>query len=367
MELKLKTLLSYMERLNALRDIKEVLKLLSDLSKEILGVERCSIFLLEGEELWSVVAHGVDEIRLKVGEGLVGYVAKTKRPLIVNEPYKDKRFKRDVDERTGFKTKNALTIPLFNREDKLLGVFQALNKLSGNFKGEDLKVFNLVGNYISSTLENKILEDKLKRAYEETVRRLSYVAEFKDVETYAHVVRIGHYSKKMGELLGLSNWDCYSLYLASPMHDIGKVGIPDSILLKAGKLNEREWEIMKRHTIIGYKILKGSENEILKRASLIALEHHERWDGKGYPYKKKGEEISLWARITTLGDVFDALLSKRPYKEPWDYQRTYEYIRENLGKIFDPNLGEIFLKNYEKFIKIWEEYRDEEVNSPFNF
>jgi len=144
------------------------------------------------------------------------------------------------------------------------------------------------------------------------------------------------------------------------MHDIGKIGIPDAILLKKGKLDDQEWEVMKRHTIIGYEILRDSSSELLQMAALVALDHHERWDGTGYPNRKRGEEISLWGRMTAIADVFDALMSRRPYKEPWSLERTVDYMGGLSGKAFDPQLMEIFLENIEEVMDIRERYRDEE-------
>jgi len=149
--------------------------------------------------------------------------------------------------------------------------------------------------------------------------------------------------------------------IAAPMHDIGKIGIPDAILLKKGKLNDWEWDVMKKHTTIGYEILKDSSSELLQMAALVALDHHERWDGTGYPNGKKGEEISLWGRITSVADVFDALLSKRPYKEPWSLEKTVEHMNSLKGKQFDPQLVELFFSDLDEVMKIREKYRDEEA------
>jgi HD-GYP domain-containing protein (c-di-GMP phosphodiesterase class II) len=239
-------------------------------------------------------------------------------------------------------------------------VFQAVNKKKGSFSEEDLELFTLLGGYASSAIENSILQNKIKEAYKEAVMRLSHAAEYKDPETYNHIVRVGLYAKLLSERIGLEKEVCDSMMIAAPMHDIGKIGIPDAILLKKGKLNDWEWEVMKRHTLIGYEILKDSSSELLQMASLVALDHHERWDGTGYPHGKKGEEISLWGRITSVVDVFDALLSDRPYKKAWSLERAVEHMKELRGKAFDPELIDAFFEDMDEVIDIRERYKDEE-------
>ena len=147
---------------------------------------------------------------------------------------------------------------------------------------------------------------------------------------------------------------------ASPMHDIGKIGIPDHILLKPGKLDPHEWEIMKTHSAIGAEILSGDDSELLKMASIIALSHHEKWDGGGYPNNLKGEEIPLVGRIVAIADVFDALTSVRPYKEAWTLAATMEYIDGNRGKHFDPRLVDIFHQRFAEILAIKNSYAEPE-------
>ncbi|EDP75213.1 HD domain-containing phosphohydrolase [Hydrogenivirga sp. 128-5-R1-1] len=362
---RIKVLLSSAEKISKEQDVDKLLVMLSDLTREVLGVDRCSLFLLDRErnELWTKVAHGVDEIRVPADRGIVGWVAQKGESLVVNDAYSDNRFNPEVDRETGYRTQNILAIPLFDKKGNILGVFQAVNKLKGSFSGEDVELFTLLGGYASSAIENSILQAKIKDAYREAVMRLSHAAEYKDPETYNHIVRVGLFARLMAERLGLEKEVRDSIMLAAPMHDIGKIGIPDAILLKKGKLNDWEWDVMKKHTIIGYEILKDSSSELLQMAALVALDHHERWDGTGYPNGKKGEEISLWGRITSVADVFDALLSKRPYKEPWSLERTVEHMNSMKGKQFDPQLIELFFSNLEEVVDIREKYKDEEVQS----
>ncbi|PKM94526.1 MAG: two-component system response regulator [Firmicutes bacterium HGW-Firmicutes-1] len=208
------------------------------------------------------------------------------------------------------------------------------------------------------SLERKVEERtrELKDMQLEIIQRLLRAAEFRDDSTGFHISRIGYYARELGKLNGFSKSDCEKLLHASMMHDIGKVGIPDHILLKPGKLTKEEWEIMKQHTIKGAQILSGSKSEIMQLAEIIALTHHEKWDGTGYPSQLKGEEIPIESRITTLCDVFDALLSVRPYKHAWPFVEVVEEIKKNSGVFFDPQLTTLFLQNLSNFIEIKNKY-----------
>jgi len=193
-------------------------------------------------------------------------------------------------------------------------------------------------------LEERVLE-RTRELYDtrlQIVRRLGRAAEFRDNETGLHIVRMSKMSVALAEAAGMGSDDCELLLNASPMHDIGKIGIPDQILLKPGKLEPHEWEIMKTHTTIGGEILSGDDSELLSMARVIALNHHEKWDGSGYPNGLAGEDIPLVGRVVALADVFDALTSVRPYKQAWSVDAAMEYIDTNRGKHFDPHLVDLF-------------------------
>jgi len=183
---------------------------------------------------------------------------------------------------------------------------------------------------------------ELKETQLDVVHRLAQAAEHRDNETGRHIVRMSHYAMVLGRACGMSEEECDILFHATPMHDIGKLGIPDRILLKPGKLDADEWEIMKEHTVIGAKLLANSQSPVLQMGELIALTHHERWDGSGYPHQLAGEDIPLVGRICAVADVFDALTSKRCYKDPWPLEKTLEEIRSLSGMHFDPRLIEVF-------------------------
>jgi HD-GYP domain-containing protein (c-di-GMP phosphodiesterase class II) len=359
---KIKQLFQVAEKINREKDFKKIIPLLADLAKELLEVHRMSLFLVdkENQRLYTILAHGVDKIEVPWGTGIVGYVAQHGESLIIPDAYEDPRFNPEVDKKTGYRTFNIIAVPLYNSKGEIIGVFQGINKFFDEFTDEDLDLLTLIAGYAASAIETKFLHDSLKEAYEETIIRLAHASEFKDKETFNHIIRIGYMSELLGKLLGYNEDFCSNIRLASQMHDIGKIGIPDSILLKPDKLDPEEWEVMKSHTIIGYEILKDSKSELLQMAARIALEHHEKYDGTGYPYGKKGEEISIEGRIVALVDVFDALSSKRPYKPVWELNKVIEHIQNLKGKHFDPHVVDVFMQNIDEFDKIREMYRDEE-------
>ncbi len=204
-----------------------------------------------------------------------------------------------------------------------------------------------------------LLHKQVKQAYIETIYRLTRATEYKDEETADHVKRLSLYSAELGRAIGMNEQEVELMLYASPMHDIGKIGIPDKILFKQSSLDADEWSVMKTHPKIGYEILKDSDAPILKLGAIIALNHHERWDGSGYPNGLKGKEIPIQARIVSLVDVYDALRSKRHYKEPFSHEKTCKIILEGDGRVmpqhFDPELLEAFRKIHKEFERIFEE------------
>lgn len=204
----------------------------------------------------------------------------------------------------------------------------------------------------------KALDFSREAEYEISIR-LGKAAEFRDQETGMHTRRISELSKHLGALAGFSAEECEVLRKASPLHDVGKIGIPDRILLKPGKLDFDETEIMRQHAAIGGSILSDSGlYPLLSAGSVIAIQHHEKWDGSGYPAGLKGEEIHVFARVVSLVDVFDALSSDRPYKKAFPLEKTVSIMREGSGEFFDPELLEIFLSNIDDFVEIRRKLED---------
>lgn len=225
----------------------------------------------------------------------------------------------------------------------------------------------LVGTAISFVVKHYLckinnIEQEKKNVLVDTQRELIYkmgeIGESRSKETGVHVKMVAEYSKLLAQLIGLDENSSELLKNASPMHDIGKVAIPDSILLKPGKLSPAEFDIMKTHTTIGYEILKQSKREILQSAAIVSHHHHEHWDGTGYPQNLKGTNIHIFGRITSVVDVFDALSVDRVYKKAWTIDRIMEFMKENRGSKFDPDLLDIFIVNLDQFLAIRNKYKE---------
>ena len=220
-------------------------------------------------------------------------------------------------------------------------------------KSKELEAANQQLLKYADDLNKTVLE--LKEAYLDTIHRLALAAEYKDEDTGEHIIRMSRYCALIAEKLGLPAEEVKNILYASPMHDIGKIGIPDTILMKTGKLTEEEFEIMKTHTIIGANLLAHSRAEILQVAEQIAISHHEKWNGTGYPKGLSDDQIPLVGRIAGLADVFDALTSRRPYKEPYPIEEACEIIKKERGKHFDPDVVDVFMENIDEILKIKEE------------
>ncbi len=191
-----------------------------------------------------------------------------------------------------------------------------------------------------------------------TINMLGMASEYKDKETGAHIIRMSTYSYIIAKAYGISEDEAQSILHAAPMHDIGKVSIPDSILKKPGKLDTEEFEIMKTHCTAGEKILKEQDDDLFKVAAIVAKQHHEKWNGRGYPGGLKGDKISIYARIVAIADVFDALTSKRPYKEAWEPERAIKLMHEESGEHFDPLVVKAFDASLDKIMKVLNKYKN---------
>lgn len=237
---------------------------------------------------------------------------------------------------------------------------------------EDIEVIFRIRNMMEMRIlhlqlqnQNKILEFKIQERTKELrenqldiIRRLAQAAEFRDTDTGVHIIRMSQYCAKLGEAFGMNNSECELLLNASPLHDIGKIGISDSILKKPGKLTAEEYDIMKTHTTIGAKLLSGSTSPLMKLAQTIALTHHEKWDGTGYPNQIKADQIPFVGQICSVCDVFDALTSKRPYKEPWTIEQATTEIIKGKGTHFNPAIVDRFMAIFPEIEHIKRKYSD---------
>ena len=214
------------------------------------------------------------------------------------------------------------------------------------------------------TAELQAALNRLRESAVDTVLRLGLAAEYKDDETGKHVLRMAHYAVAVARQLGWNIEDLDRLFHASLMHDIGKLALPDSILQKPGPLNAEEWAIVKRHPIVGARILSGSDSDIIQLAEIVALTHHERWDGSGYPRGLKGEDIPLVGRIVAICDVFDALTVRRPYKVAFALEKAYSIVRQGRGSHFDPAVVQAFFAAESEVLRIHHRYGDDSPNRP---
>ena len=244
----------------------------------------------------------------------------------------------------------------FFKGDVFIGFYESANKktillyLEGcaDLSDIDKNLLEIFSNNISIAFDNLCLNNEMINTQSEIVRKLGEVIESRSNETANHVSRVANTAYILAKAYGLSEEEATKIKLASPMHDVGKVAIPDEILLKPGKLTDEEFEIMKTHAQIGWEILKDSEREILRAAALIARDHHEKWDGSGYPNGLKGEDISLYGRIIAVADVFDALGHKRVYKDAWPLDKIVQFFKEQRGKHFEPKLVDLLFENLDK-------------------
>jgi len=230
------------------------------------------------------------------------------------------------------------------------------------------RISTLITNYKAQLLlqdRAKLLESEVQKTTKEllyseheTLRILGKTAEFKDPETASHVARVAHYSKLLAIAYGLDEYEQDLLFYASPFHDIGKVGIEDKILLKPGKLDDEEFATMKTHAQIGYDILKDSSSKYLKAGAIVAIAHHEKYDGSGYPNNIAGEDIHIYGRIVAIADVFDALTSSRPYKKAWNFEDALALLKQEKEKHFDPKVIDLFVENIDEVKEIFEKFQE---------
>jgi len=359
---KLKLLFDYVGKIADESRLDNLLMLMADLGRELIVADRCTLWLYDrgNNQLWTKVAHGIPEIRIPADTGIVGHVLSTQEEYFTNDPYGDPNFNCEVDKETGYITKSLLALPLFDNEGNIFGAYQAVNKMSssGEFTKEDFGTLKMVASYSEKSLTNAILNEEIEKTQKEIIFLMAEIGESRSKETGNHVKRVAEVSALLAGLYGMGQDEIELIKMASPMHDIGKVAIPDSILLKPGKLTDEEFEHMKEHTSIGYRLLKNSDRIIIKTSSIIAHEHHEKWNGRGYPLGLKGEEIHPYGRITAIADVFDALASERVYKPAWPYDKVRSLFEEEKGHHFDPVMTQLFLDNFQDFVDILENNKD---------
>lgn len=360
-DILLSTIFEYMGKMSLETDIHKMLHLLADLGTKLVRADRCTVWLhnRESKTVWTVAGHGVERITIADTSGFVGRSIQTGVLLNVEDAYLDEHFNKAVDRETGYRTRSILCMPIRNQEGAIIGAFQAINKIGDAFfTGYDETILTFAATYAGKSLESFLLQDELAETQKEIIETLGELGESRSQETGNHVKRVAKYSYVLAKLAGLSEEEAMQLRYASPMHDIGKVAIPDAILLKPGKLTEEEFDTMKKHAVYGYEIFRKSGRQLLQTAAIIAYQHHERWDGNGYPRGLKEDEIHIYGRITAVADVFDALGSDRVYKEAWPLEKITVYFKEQRNRQFEGRLVDLFLNHLDDFLAIRNSYAD---------
>lgn len=350
---QLNTLIELSALINSSLDIAEIRKRAIEAATELVNTEAASLLFLDEEtgELYFDIAVGekgekVKTIRLKKGQGIAGWVAENNKPVIVNDAYNDPRFFKGADEKSGFTTRNMICVPV-KTKNKLVGVLQAVNKKDGaSFDTDDLDLLTGLSHQVAIAIENARLYDELRETFYATIHALADTIEKRDPYTAGHTKRVMNYSLAIGRMIGLSKKEMENLKLSAILHDIGKIGIRDNVLLKNDKLTSDEFEKIMMHTIYGAEIL----NHIRQLKGVVpgVKYHHEKYDGSGYPDGLKGNDIPIIARIIAVADTFDAMTTDRPYRKGLSFDTAFEELKKHAGTQFDPDIVNAFFKAYEE-------------------
>ena len=327
---------------------------ITQMTQRALNASASSVLLLDDseQELLFEVAQGeagrrLRKVKVNAQSGIAGWVAHHGKPLIVNDVSKDERFNKSVDESTGFLTKSIICAPLIVHR-KIIGVIEVLNKLDErNFSGHDLEALVSVASTAAMSIENVRLHQAVLDAYKGTIKALAAAIDAKDACTRGHSQRVTEYALMGAHSLSLSKEDMEVIEYAGILHDIGKIGIPDSTLTKPGALNAAEQEILSMHPLIGANMLK--EISFLEKAREFILHHHERHDGKGYPDGLKGQAIPMGARLLAVADAFDAMTTERAYRASLSIDYAISELYRFSGKQFCPVAVDAFISGFTEF------------------
>lgn len=327
--------------------VDEVLRTLIDKVTSLLNLEIASVMLLDEErgELVIEAAHGlkpniVKNARIKLGQGISGWVAKQGEAILVKDVEKHPRFQKRSQEK--YYTKSLISVPMKVR-GKVIGVVNINNKKTKRaFTRNDLELLESLASEVAIAIENARLYENLHQVYLRTITALAIAIDAKDHYTRYHSENVTKYALALAGELGFSQKEKEELRQACQLHDLGKIGIHDYILTKPGKLSGEEWEQIKLHSLKGAEIL--APLNFLRDVIELVREHHERYNGKGYPDGVKGRKIKLGARIMAVADAFDAMTSERPYRRALSRRKAVEELKKESGKQFDPNMVKLFLK-----------------------
>lgn len=344
---QLNTLIEVASLVNSTLDTNEIRKRAIEAAVRLLEVEAGSLILIDHEsgDLFFEVALGdkgekVKEVRLRKGEGIAGWVAEKGEAVIVHDVQSDQRFSKAADICSAFKTREILCVPVKSK-DKIFGVLEAINKKQGIFDNEDKETLMALANQVAIAIENANLYQELMETFYATAEALAETIEKRDPYTGGHTKRVLNYSYSIGEMLGLSKKELENLKLAAILHDVGKIGISDRILLKEGKLDPEEIKKMHLHPKYGAEIL--SHIKQLKDVIPSVRSHHERIDGSGYPDNLKGDDIPIIAKIISVADAFDAMTTDRPYRKAMSDKEAFAELKKYSGIQFEKDIVHAFI------------------------
>src|SRR2546423_13287444 len=342
---KLDLILDVTRRLMSITDLDALLRDMATVTTQLLDADRATIFIIDRDraEVWSKVAlgTGAGEIRQPIGVGIAGTVAATGETINIADAYEDPRFNPEPDHRTGYRTKTLLTFPMTGQNGRVIGVLQVVNKNGGGqFTFDDEETLSSHGAAAAGALENAQLIAEQRRLWTTLIETLAVTIDARDQQTAGHSQRVTRYAEVIGRALGLEGIELEKLRAAALLHDYGKIAVRDEFLLKPGKLDEAEFEYMKAHAEkTGEFLAHLVFPQDMRDVPVIAAQHHERMDGKGYPRGLPAERILLGARIVAAADVFDALTAPRYYKPAYTLEKTLEIMDGMAGDHLDPPVG----------------------------
>lgn len=361
--------------LSSERNLQKLLSLILREARRFTHADAGSLYIRQGNSLTFIVAQNDtlgsrqsaqfnEQINLPLNKkSIAGYAAVTGKTLNINNAYHlpndaEYTFHQELDKEHHYRTKSILAVPLKDPDGEIAGVLELINAFDENnevipFPSHLERLVESLASQAAVSIRNANLLEELKKAHLHTILRLCAAAEYKDKETAGHLERISVSTAILAAQMGLPKTDVELLKHASPMHDIGKLGIPDAILTKPGQLTPEEYEIMKKHAVFGSEILGESDLKLFTVAREIALTHHEKFDGTGYPKGLKGIEIPLHGRIVAVADVFDALNSNRVYRKALPIEKSLEVMREQERKHFDPTILRAFFDSLDDILKTY--------------
>jgi len=331
--------------------LKKLFDVISKTCLDIINVDVVFLFSVDRKKNIIYNKFGTVDVDLSIdfGTGITGWVVQNGETAVVNSVKDDPRFYGKYDEIYNFQTKNLMALPIKGSSTKVIGALVLINKNDGIFTKKDRSLATSLTHQISIAFENAFLYDELMLTFQSLVEVMAVSIDQRHPVSSGHSRRVAMISAIIAEEMGFSELDVSLIRLAGFLHDYGKISIPDSILKKEERLSGEEYEIMKEHAISTYNILKRIYfSEEMSAIPEIASLHHERWDGNGYPFGKKGEEIHIGARIIAVADVFDAMTSWREYHAPYTTQKAVEEIEKGKNTMFDPKIVDVFLKLYDE-------------------